>query len=150
MLQAYIVALAMVCVKTFMAPHPAGVLTASLCRFHACCASSFSCSVTSLNFCSTGCVRRKLAYLIMPDCALQSCRHTTVCDMYTTSQRQEHQGQYCTAAMYMRGCRRVQSVCSFGQACPPAACMVLTLGTCATSICGTHVCCRKRISMHHE
>jgi len=88
--QACVAALAMICARTTMATHPAGVLTASLCRLHACCASSFSWSVTSLNFWSTGCFRRKLAYLMMPDCALQSCQHMKVCVMYMTMQRQEH------------------------------------------------------------
>ena len=147
MLQACIVALAMIYIRTSMAAYPAGVLTASLCRFHACCASSFSWSVTSLSFWSTGCFRRKLAYLMMPDCALQSCQHMTVRVMYVTSQRQEHKERCCNAAMYMRGCRRVQIVCSFGRACSPAACMILTL---ATSISGMHVCRRARISMLHE
>ncbi len=84
-----------------MAAHPAGALAASLCRFHACCASSFSWSVTSLNFCSTGCFRRKLAYMIMPDCALQSCQHMAFCVVYITSQRQERQGRCCNAVTYI-------------------------------------------------
>ena len=119
-----------------MTTHSAGALAASLCRFHACSASSCSCSVTSLNCCSTGCFRRKLAYLMMPGCVLQSCQHTAVHVMHIIHvlQRQERQGRCCNAAMHVRGNRRVQTVCCFVHACSTLRCMILTVAACPPSI----------------